>query len=85
MTKTSGFPAHPPQEKRPSLEVNDYHLIIDLNGVLVATGEGQTRTHPNVLMLGLKEFLSACVKTITMYIWSSAMKKFFFEALGNYC
>lgn len=26
------------------LEVSDYHLIFDLNGVLVAMGEGQTRT-----------------------------------------
>jgi hypothetical protein len=82
---TFGFLAHPLQEKRVSLEVNDYHLIIDLNGVLVATCEGQTRIHPMVLMHGLKEFLSICVKKITMYIWSLAMKRNVFKALGNYC
>jgi hypothetical protein len=56
-----------------AVEVNDYHLIFDLNGVLVATSEGQIRSHPNVLRLGLKEFLFACVKKFTMYIWSLAI------------
>jgi hypothetical protein len=53
------------------VEVNDYHLIFDLNGVLVATSEGQTKSHHVVLRLGLKEFLFACVKKFTMYIRSS--------------
>jgi hypothetical protein len=81
MITTSGFPAHTPQEKCPSLEVSDYHLIFDLNGVLVAVGEGQTRTCPVVLRLGLKEFLSTCVKKFMVYIWSSAMKRNFSKHL----
>jgi hypothetical protein len=28
---------------RPMVEVNDYHLIFDLNGVLMAIDEGQTK------------------------------------------
>jgi hypothetical protein len=45
MTTTYGFPTHTLQEKCHSLEVNDYHLIFDLNGVLIALGEGQTKIH----------------------------------------
>ncbi len=77
MTMTSSFPTHILHEKRPSLEVSDYHLILDLNGVLVATGEGQTKSHQVVLRLGLKEFLFANVKKFTMYIWSLIMKRNF--------
>jgi hypothetical protein len=57
-----------------AVEVSDYHLIFDLNGVFVATGEGQTRSCPMILKHGLKEFLYACVKKFTVYIWSFAMK-----------
>jgi hypothetical protein len=59
------------------VEVSDYHLIFDLNGVLVAIGEGQIRSHLIVLKHGLKEFLSTCKKKFTMYIWSSVMKRNF--------
>jgi hypothetical protein len=52
-------------------------LIVDLNGVLVATGEGQTKSHPMVLRLGLKEFLSTFVKHFIMYTWSLTMKRNF--------
>jgi hypothetical protein len=61
--------------------VSDYHLIFDLNNVLVAMGEGQIRTHSVVLRLGLKEFLSTCVKKFTMYICSLAMKRNFSKHL----
>jgi hypothetical protein len=57
------------------VEVSEYHLIFDLNGVLVATGEGQTKSRPIVLKPTLKEFLFACVKKFTMYISSSTMKR----------
>jgi hypothetical protein len=77
MTTTSGFPAHTPQEKHPLLEVNDYHLIFDLNGVLVTMGQGQTRTCLVVLRPNLKEFLSTYVKNIMVYIWSLVMKRKF--------
>jgi hypothetical protein len=60
----SNFFAHVLQVKQLLLEVNDYHLIFNLNGILIAMGEGQTRTHSMVLRLGLKEFLFACVKNI---------------------
>jgi hypothetical protein len=81
MTTTFCFPIHTPQEKHHLLEMSDYHLISDLNGVLVATGEGQIRTHLVVLRLGLKEFLSTCVKKFMAYIWSSTMKKNFSKHL----
>ncbi len=64
--------------------MSDYHLIFNLNSVLVAIGEGQIKTHPMVLRSGLKESVSACVKTFTVYICSLAMN-FFLETLGNYC
>jgi hypothetical protein len=80
MTMTSSFLAHNSQEKHPSLEVSNYHLIFDLNGVLVTTSEDQTRIHPVVLRPSLKEFLSACVN-FTMYIWSLRMKKNFLKHL----
>jgi hypothetical protein len=59
------------------MEVNDYYLIFDLNGVLVVTGEDQTRSRLVVLRHGLKEFLYAYVKKFMMYIWSLAMKRNF--------
>jgi hypothetical protein len=31
---------------RPIVEMSDYHLIFDLNGVLVVIDEGQTKSHP---------------------------------------
>ncbi len=67
-----------PKEIRPVMEVSKYHLIFDLNGVLVATREGQiTTSHLVVLRLGLKEFFSTCIKKFRVYIWSLAMKKNF--------
>jgi hypothetical protein len=77
MTRTTSFPTHTPQEKYPLLEVNDYHFIFNLNGVFITMSEGQTRTHMIVMRIGLKEFLSTCVKTFMVYIWSSAMKRNF--------
>jgi hypothetical protein len=32
----------------------EYHLIFYMNGILVATREGSSRSHPMVLRLGLK-------------------------------
>jgi hypothetical protein len=62
---------------RPVVEVNDYHLIFELSGVLVAASEGQTRSRLIILKHGLKEFLSTCKKKFMVYIWSSAMKRNF--------
>ncbi len=43
-----------PKEMRPIMEVSEYHLILNLNGILVATREGQiTRACVLVLKLGL--------------------------------
>jgi hypothetical protein len=50
------------------MEVNDYHLIFDLNGVLVVTKEGQIKSCSVVLKLGLKDFFFTCIKKFTMYI-----------------
>jgi hypothetical protein len=44
MTTTFVFLPHTLYEKLPTLEVSDYPLIFNLNGVLVATDEGQIRT-----------------------------------------
>jgi hypothetical protein len=49
-------------------KVNGYHLIFDLNGVLMVTREGSTRFHPMVLRLVLKKFVCTCVKKSTIYI-----------------
>ncbi len=52
-----------------------------MNGVLVATSEGQIKTHLVILRFGLKQFLSACVNKFMMYIWSLAMKRIFLKHL----
>jgi hypothetical protein len=52
----------------PMVEVSEYHLIFNLNGVLVVTSEGQTKSRPVVLKPNLKEFLFYCVKKFTVYI-----------------
>jgi TFIIF-interacting CTD phosphatase-like protein len=61
--------------------VSDYHLIFDLNGVFIAIGKGQTKACLVVIRPSLKEFLFACVKKITVYIWSLAMKRNFSKHL----
>jgi hypothetical protein len=38
----------------PMVEVNNYYLIFDLNGVLTTTCEGQTKSHSIVLKPNLK-------------------------------
>jgi TFIIF-interacting CTD phosphatase-like protein len=63
------------EQIRPTMEVSEYHLIFDLNGVLVVTSEGQTKSRPLVLKPNLKEFLFACVKKFKVYIWSLTMKR----------
>jgi hypothetical protein len=63
ITTTSSF--H--EEIRLVVEVNDYHLIFNLNGVLMASIKGQIKSHHVVLKHGLKEFIFACVKKFTMY------------------
>jgi hypothetical protein len=65
----------------PEVEVGDYHFIFDLNGVLVATTKGQTRSHLVVLRPVLKEFLFTCVKKFIIYIWSLVMKRNFSKQL----
>jgi hypothetical protein len=73
---TFGFLEETPQEITTSsfheeiqllVALNDYHLIFNLNCVLVATIEGQTKFCPVVLKHGLKELIFICVKKITMY------------------
>jgi hypothetical protein len=60
-----------------TVEVSEYHLFFDLNGVLMATREGPIRSQQVVLRLGLKKFLCICVKKFIVYIWSFAMRKNF--------
>jgi hypothetical protein len=74
---TSGFF----EQTWPMVEVNDYHLIFNLNGVFVVIVEGQIRSRLIILKLGLKEFLFACVKKFLMYIWSLAMRRNFSKNL----
>ncbi len=64
-----------------TMEVNDYHLIFDLNGVLVVTGEDQFKSHLVVLKPSLKEFIFACVKKFMVHILSLSMKRNFLRHL----
>jgi hypothetical protein len=57
-------------------EVSEYHLIFDMNGILVATKEGPTRSDLVVLKPRLKIFLCTCVNKFIIYIWSFAMRNF---------
>jgi hypothetical protein len=49
------------------VEVNDYHLIFNLNGVCMAAIKGQTKFHLMVLKHGLKQFIFTCVKKKFIY------------------
>jgi hypothetical protein len=69
------------KQTQPTMEMIDYHLIFNLNGVLVVISESQIRSCLIVLNFGLKEFFSTCVKKFTMYVWSSAMKRNFSKHL----
>jgi len=59
------------------LKVSEYHLIFDLNGILVVIGEGPTKSQPMILRLGLKKFLFSCVIKFIAYIWFSEMRRNF--------
>jgi hypothetical protein len=61
--------------------VIEYHLIFDLNGVLVATWEAPTRLRLVILKLGLKDFLSSGASKFIVYIWSFAMRRNFNKKL----
>ncbi len=74
-----------PKEIWLAMEVSEYHLIFDLNGVLVATKEGQiTKSHLVVLRLGLKEFFSTYINKFKVYIWSLEMKRNFARQGTNF-
>ncbi len=47
--------------------VRDYHLIFNLNNVLLVIIESQTKFHPVVLKHGFKKFIFVCVKKFTVY------------------
>ncbi len=67
-----------PKEIQPAMEVIEYHLIFNLNGVLVATRDSQiTRSRLVVLKLGLKEFFSSCIIKFRVDIWFLEMKRNF--------
>ncbi len=58
----------------PTLEVNPFHVIFYLNGVLVATHfdkgiYGKLASQIVILKLRLKEFLERCVAQFHVYIW----------------
>jgi len=66
-----------PEKSLGELKVNEYHLIFDLNGILVAIGEGPIKFWLVILWLGLRKFLSSCATKFIMYIWFSTMKRNF--------
>jgi hypothetical protein len=70
-----------PEKSLVESKVSEYHLIFDLNGVLVTTREGPTKSWPMILRPRLREFLSSCATKFTMYIWSFVMWKFFSKYL----
>jgi hypothetical protein len=63
------------------LKVSEYHLIFDLNGILVATREGPTRSQPMILQSRWRECLSSCATNFTMYIWYSTTRRKFSKHL----
>ncbi len=44
------------KQTQPMVEVSDYHLIFNLNGVFVATSEGQIKSYLAVLKPNLNFF-----------------------------
>jgi hypothetical protein len=62
-------------------KVSGYHLIFDLNGVLVVIGEGPTRFRLMILRPRLKEFFYSCATKFTVYIWSFAIRRNFSKHL----
>jgi hypothetical protein len=65
------------------LEANDYHLIFDLNGVLVAMSEGQTRTCMVVLKAWPQGIpFCLCKKIYSVHMVLGNEEKIF-EALGR--
>jgi len=63
----------------PILEVNPFHVIFDLNGVLVATHFNKSRygepaSQTVVFKLRLKEFSERCVAQFHVYIWFATQR-----------
>jgi hypothetical protein len=52
-------------------EVGPFHVIFDLNGVLITTCFDKG-SHNIILCLGLKELLEKCLEQFQVYIWSIA-------------
>ncbi len=53
-----------------AMEVNPFHVIFDLNGILIATCFNKG-SHIVILHLVLKEFLEKCLVQFQVYIWSA--------------
>ncbi len=54
----------------PMVEVSLFHVIFDLNKVLIATCFDRG-SHTVILRLGLKEFVDKCFIQFQVYIWST--------------
>jgi hypothetical protein len=70
-----------PKKSLVELKVSEYHLILNLNGVLVVTREGPTRFQLVILQARLKEFFFSCATKFIVYIWSFAMRRKFSKHL----
>ncbi len=60
----------------PTMEVNPFHVIFDLNGLLITTcfkkgGYGKASSCTIILHPRLKEFLEKCLALFHVYIWST--------------
>ncbi len=54
-----------------TLEMNPFHVIFDLNGILIIT-HFDKGSHIIILLLRLKEFLEKCLVEFQVCIWSIA-------------
>ncbi len=63
-------------------EANPFHMIFDVNGVLIAT-HFDRGSCTIILCPGLKEFLEKCLAQFQVYIWSVAQKHNIYNYLDH--
>jgi hypothetical protein len=86
MTLTSGMDSLVPH--LPSLEVSVFHIIFNLNGILIATHFNTARywrAPPCIVIFEprLKEFLERCVTQFHVYIWSTTQRHNIYKYLDQ--
>jgi hypothetical protein len=64
------------------MEVNPFHMIFNLNGVLIIT-HFDRGSHTVIIRPGLKEFLEKCLVQFQVYIWSAAQQHSIYNYLHH--